>query len=56
MILGKIKSFLAQCRRVWHVLRKPDMQEYKTTSKVAAIGLGLVGLIGFAISLIMNLF
>lgn len=51
-----IKSFLAQCRRVWRILRKPDSHEYKTTAKVAAIGLMLIGLIGFLISLIMNLF
>lgn len=51
-----IKSFLEQCRRVWRILRKPGGQEYKTTAKVAAIGLGLIGLIGFAISLVMNLF
>lgn len=52
----KIKSFLAQCGRVWRILRKPDSQEYKTTAKVAAIGLALIGLIGFAISLVMKLF
>ena len=51
-----IKSFLVKCRRVWRILRKPDSHEYKTTAKVAAIGLGLVGLIGFAIALVMNLF
>lgn len=50
------KSFLMQCRRVWRILRKPDSHEYKITAKVAAIGLGLIGLIGFAIALVMNLF
>jgi protein translocase SEC61 complex gamma subunit len=51
-----IKSFLAQCGRVWRILRKPDGHEYKITAKVAAIGLGLIGLMGFIISLFMNLF
>tara|TARA_Y100000310_G_C20233875_1_gene601513 strand:+ start:60 stop:224 length:165 start_codon:yes stop_codon:yes gene_type:complete len=51
-----IKSFLAQCGRVWRVLRKPDVREYKTTAKVAAIGLGLIGLVGFIISTLLNLF
>lgn len=50
-----IKSFFSQCVRVWKILRKPDMQEYKTTAKVAALGLGIIGLIGFAISMLMNL-
>jgi len=51
-----ISSFLAQCGRVWRILRKPDMNEYKTTAKVAAIGLTVIGLMGFFISLIMNFF
>lgn len=51
-----IKSFLVQCGRVWRILKKPDSNEFKTTAKVAAIGLGLIGLIGFAISIIINLF
>jgi protein translocase SEC61 complex gamma subunit len=51
-----IKSFLGQCGRVWRILKKPDGSEYKTTAKVAAIGLVLIGLIGFAISVFMNLF
>jgi len=50
-----VKSFIAQCGRVWRILKKPDSSQYKTTSKVAAIGLGLIGLIGFLISLFMNL-
>jgi len=50
-----IKSFLVQCVRVWHILRKPETYEFKMTSKVAAIGLGLIGLIGFAIAVMVNL-
>jgi protein transport protein SEC61 subunit gamma-like protein len=52
----KTKSFLSQCVRVWRILRKPDAEEYKTTAKVSAIGLGIIGLIGFIISLLINLF
>lgn len=55
-IKEKFKGFCAQCVRVWHILRKPSMQEFKTTAKVAAIGLGAIGLIGFLISIIMNIF
>ena len=50
-----IKSFFSQCVRVWKILRKPDMYEYKTTTKVSAIGLIAIGLIGFVISVMMNL-
>ena len=31
------------------------MEEYKTTAKVAALGLGAIGLLGFIISIIMKL-
>jgi protein transport protein SEC61 subunit gamma-like protein len=52
----KIKSFFAQCARVWHILRKPTGQEFKLVSKISAIGLLALGLIGFLISIIMKLF
>ncbi len=54
--MSKVKSFFGKCKRVWHILRKPDSNEFKTTAKVAAIGLGLIGLIGFLIAMAMNLF
>jgi protein transport protein SEC61 subunit gamma-like protein len=54
--MEKIKSFLLQCSRVWSVLRKPSMDELKIVTKVSAIGLLIVGLLGFLISIVMNLF
>lgn len=54
MVLNKIKSFAAQSVRVWHLLRKPSSEEFKTISKVSAIGLGVVGLLGFIISIAMS--
>jgi len=51
-----LKSFSKQCLRVWHLLKKPDKTEFTTISKVSAIGLGLVGVIGFLISLVMGFF
>jgi len=53
---GKAKSFFSQCVRVWHILRKPDSKEFKTTAKVAAIGLGIIGLMGFVISIALSFF
>lgn len=55
-LIENLKSFLGQCRRVWSILRKPTSKEYKTTAKVAVIGMGIIGLMGFIISLILNLF
>jgi len=49
-------SFTKQCTRVWYLLKKPSKKEFTTISKVGAIGLGLVGIIGFVISIVMDLF
>ncbi len=50
------KSFFFKCRRVWHVLRKPSKKEYETIAKVSAIGIVLLGISGFIISMITKLF
>jgi protein transport protein SEC61 subunit gamma and related proteins len=50
------KSFLLKCRRVWQVLKKPTKKEFELTAKVSAIGIGILGLLGFLIALIMTLF
>ncbi len=52
----EIKSFLLKCKRVWQVLKKPSRKEFELTAKVSAIGIGMLGLIGFAISLAMKVF
>ena len=54
-VTTRLKSFYQQCTRVWQLLRKPDKQEFWTVSKVSAIGLLLVGAIGFIISFVMKL-
>jgi len=51
----RFKSFVSQCTRVWHLLKKPNKIEFTTIAKVSAIGLGLIGVIGFFISLGMKL-
>ena len=54
-VLTKLKSFSQQCNRVWKLLKKPDKQEFTTIAKVSAIGLLLVGAIGFAVALVMKI-
>jgi len=49
-----LKSFIRQSLRVWRLLKKPDKYEFTTISKVSAIGLGLVGIMGFLIALLMG--
>ncbi|MBR9701613.1 protein translocase SEC61 complex subunit gamma [Candidatus Pacearchaeota archaeon] len=53
---GSLKSFTLKSKRVWHVMKKPSRKEFETIAKVSAIGILLLGLIGFAISLAMKMF
>ena len=55
MVAQKIKSFGLQCIRVWKVLRKPSGEEFKTVAKVSAIGILIIGALGFAIADIIRL-
>lgn len=55
-ILTWIKSFYHKCVRVWHILKKPSRKEFETIAKVSAMGIGVIGLIGFLISIIMKIF
>ncbi len=52
----RMKSFGVKCLRVWHVLRKPTREEFKNTAKISAIGIAIVGLLGFVISMLMIFF
>ena len=55
-MLGKTKSFFIKCKRVWHTLKKPSKKEFETVAKVSAIGIGVIGLVGFLIGLAMKVF
>lgn len=42
-----IKERLASYRRVLQVARKPSSDEYKKTAKICALGIILIGIVGF---------
>lgn len=54
--ISKLKSFGLQSRRVFQVTKKPSKSELKVIVKVSAIGIALIGGIGFLIHLVWNLF
>jgi protein translocase SEC61 complex gamma subunit len=54
-IKQKLSSEFIQYGRVWRLLKKPTMAEFKMISKVSAIGIMLIGAIGFAVSVVMKL-
>ena len=48
-------QFIKQCRRVLHVSKKPDREEFLNVAKITGIGILIIGAIGFIISLIAQL-
>ena len=50
----KLKSWYYQYMRVWKLLKRPTMGEFKTISKVSIVGLLIIGALGFVISIIMK--
>ncbi|MBI4738393.1 protein translocase SEC61 complex subunit gamma [Candidatus Woesearchaeota archaeon] len=53
--LGRLKSFVLECKRVFIVTKKPTKEEFKTIVKVSGLGMILIGLVGFLIILIKQL-
>jgi len=53
--LESTKSFLVKCKRVWMVLKKPSKKEFQMIVKVSAIGILILGLLGFVLAVIMKL-
>ncbi|TKJ17746.1 protein translocase SEC61 complex subunit gamma [Candidatus Woesearchaeota archaeon B3_Woes] len=55
-LIFKLKRFFVECKRVLRVTRKPDSVEFKTIVKVSGLGMAIVGLIGFVIQIIKQMF
>jgi len=47
----KFKSWLLECKRVLRATKKPSMEEFKIVVKVSGIGILIIGLIGFLLSM-----
>ncbi|MDD3159873.1 MAG: protein translocase SEC61 complex subunit gamma [Candidatus ainarchaeum sp.] len=53
-ISEKIKSFVGDSKRIFHISKKPTMDEYKKMILITGLGIILIGGIGFIIALIFN--
>ncbi|KXB05018.1 preprotein translocase subunit SecE [candidate division MSBL1 archaeon SCGC-AAA382A03] len=49
-----IQEFLHQAKRVLQVARKPDTEEYMQVAKITGLGMIIIGVIGFIVSLISS--
>lgn len=54
-LYSRLKSFLFECKRVFRVTKKPTKEEFKGIVKISAIGIALIGLIGFLIQILWQL-
>ena len=48
-------KFVKDSKRVLKVARKPDLQEYLDFAKITAIGIFIIGIIGFVIVIVGQL-
>ena len=51
----RFDKFVKDSKRVLKVSRKPDAQEYRELAKVSAIGVVIIGVMGFVIVLLASL-
>lgn len=50
-----LKAFWKKCKRVWIVMKKPTKKEYQLTAKVTALGILILGVIGFLIMILFQI-
>lgn len=54
-LLNRLKRFGNQCRIVLRVTKKPSKFEFKTIVKVSALGIVIIGFIGFVLQILKQL-
>jgi len=54
-MLTRLKSFIHESIRVFKITRKPSKNEFSIVVKVSAIGIAIIGILGFIITLIKEL-
>ncbi|MCX6798993.1 MAG: protein translocase SEC61 complex subunit gamma [Candidatus Diapherotrites archaeon] len=53
--LASLRSFIASSRRVFIIAKKPDSREFQAMIKATAIGIIVIGAIGYIIYLVFVL-
>ena len=54
-IIGAVKKFIEDSKRIFVVSKKPTMQEYKQMAIIIGVGIIFIGLLGFLIYLLFAL-
>ena len=53
--ISELKMFAIECQRVLRVTKKPNREEFQTIVKISAVGMAVIGLLGFAIHAIKEI-
>jgi protein transport protein SEC61 subunit gamma-like protein len=53
--MQRLKIFTKECVRVFKITKKPDKQEFMMVSKIAGVGILIIGAIGFIVHLLQQL-
>lgn len=53
--LDEVKEFYQKSKRVWSVLKKPTKDEFNRIAKISGMGVLIIGLLGFLISITMKM-
>ncbi|MBU0460026.1 MAG: protein translocase SEC61 complex subunit gamma [Nanoarchaeota archaeon] len=52
---SKLRRYWKETVRVLRVTKKPNRNEYKAVVKVTSLGMAIIGLLGFAIFIVVQL-
>ncbi len=55
-IFRRFKDFFIESKRVLRVTKKPSMEEFKVIVKVSGLGIIIIGVIGFIIQMVWQIF
>lgn len=55
-IMKSLNNFFASSRRILSISKKPTSKEFWTMSKIIALGVAVIGIIGYIIKLIASFF
>lgn len=53
--LFKLRHFGHECLRVLKITKKPTNMEFKTIVKVSALGMAIIGIVGFMVFLLKQM-
>ena len=54
--INELKTFIVKSKRVWLILKKPTRKEYEMIAKISAVGIAALGVVGFIIAMVMQIF